>query len=275
MIKIILKSRLDEIKDFVTERIMQHILSGQVNKFECHKLVNLMCLKWYNISELDSRPEVVTICFSQEDLFFICENENCAKRVKDIVKSDSSNDKILYWFFANLIKDDISYLEEFEERVTETEDDLITTSKKECAGIIISYRRELLILKKYYEQLNHIFEGLTDNENELISLEDLRYFKILDARIDRLYAKVLNLRDYVTQVREAYQAQIDIEQNNIMKVFTVVTAIFLPLSLIAGWYGMNLKMPEYDWQYGYIFVIILSILIVIASIIFFKFKKWF
>ena len=61
---------------------------------------------------------------------------------------------------------------------------------------------------------------------------------------------VLNLRDYLSQVREAYQSQIDINLNNVMKIFTVITAIFLPLSLIAGWYGMNFNMPEYQSPYG-------------------------
>ena len=60
-----------------------------------------------------------------------------------------------------------------------------------------------------------------------------------------------------------------------MKVFTVITAIFLPLTLIAGWYGMNLSMPEYSWAWGYPVVIAVSILIVIAEILYFKRHKWF
>ena len=54
-------------------------------------------------------------------------------------------------------------------------------------------------------------------------------------------------------MREAYQAQLDYEQNQLMKAFTVLTAIFLPLSLIARWYGMNFSMPEYQWALGYPF----------------------
>ena len=76
-------------------------------------------------------------------------------------------------------------------------------------------------------------------------------------------------------VREAYQSQIDIEQNNIMKVFTVVTSIFLPLSLIAAWYGMNFALPEYQWAYGYPFVVSLSVGLVVGLLIFFRKKKWF
>jgi magnesium transporter len=86
---------------------------------------------------------------------------------------------------------------------------------------------------------------------------------------------VLNSRDYVSQVREAYQAQVDIDQNTIMKVFTVITSIFLPLTLLVGWYGMNLRMPEFSWDYGYPFVILLSVIVVSLCVVFFKKKKWF
>lgn len=53
-------------------------------------------------------------------------------------------------------------------------------------------------------------------------------------------------------MREAYQSQLEIQQNDLMKVFTVVTTVFLPLNLITGWYGMNFgDMPELSWHYGY------------------------
>jgi magnesium transporter len=82
------------------------------------------------------------------------------------------------------------------------------------------------------------------------------------------------LRDYTSQVREAYQAKLDYDLNSIIKVFTVVTTIFLPLTLIVGWYGMNFTtMPELTWKYGYVYTIILSIVVVIICIIYFKKKK--
>lgn len=60
-----------------------------------------------------------------------------------------------------------------------------------------------------------------------------------------------------------------------MKVFTVVTSIFLPLSLVAAWYGMNFQQPEYSWKGGYPFVVGLSLGIVILLLVIFKKKKWF
>ena len=85
----------------------------------------------------------------------------------------------------------------------------------------------------------------------------------------------MNLRESVTQVRESYQAQVDINLNHIMRIFTVITTICLPLTLIVGWYGMNFDMPEYNWNHSYGMVIILSIAVVSMSIIFFKKKGWF
>ncbi|HPE16621.1 MAG TPA: CorA family divalent cation transporter, partial [Oscillospiraceae bacterium] len=91
----------------------------------------------------------------------------------------------------------------------------------------------------------------------------------------RLSNNVQMLRDYAAQVREAYQVQMDYNINNIMKVFTVVTAVFLPLSLVTGWYGMNFSsMPELSWRYGYAVVILLCLAIAGGCLLLFRKKKW-
>ena len=80
------------------------------------------------------------------------------------------------------------------------------------------------------------------------------------------------LRDYCVQIREVYQSLIDERQNEIMKLLTIVTTIVLPLSLVAGWYGMNFdNMPELT--HGYPFVIGLSLVVVAVIIIIFKKRK--
>ena len=72
-------------------------------------------------------------------------------------------------------------------------------------------------------------------------------FQLLTERVNRLHDETLMLRDYCVQIREVYQSLIDERQNEIMKLLTIVTTIVLPLSLVAGWYGMNFtNMPELD-----------------------------
>ena len=84
------------------------------------------------------------------------------------------------------------------------------------------------------------------------------------------------LQENVIQLRELYQARLDTAQNSVMMVLTIVTTIFLPLTLLTGWYGMNFKnMPELGWRYGYPLVILIALLIIVLEIIYFKKKKFF
>ena len=153
---------------------------------------------------------------------------------------------------------------------------LYKTAEKDYLNKIIKFRKQLLHLKHYYNQLQVIFDGLLENENKYFDDETLRKLTILHDRIDHLQLSVSNLRDYVTQMREAYQSQIDIEQNHIMKIFTLITAIFLPLTLMVGWYGMNFKyMHELNSPYGYPVFIIVSVLVCVLLVFYFKKKRWF
>ena len=92
-------------------------------------------------------------------------------------------------------------------------------------------------------------------------------------RLDSLCEEAEMLREYASQVSSEYQAQVDIAQNRIMKILTVVTTVCMPLSLIAGWYGMNFtNMPELHWEYGYPAVIALSALVMGGCILYFRKK---
>ena len=275
MNKIILNSELETIKQYVDARTYERIANGQIERFESLEDMFLISFDWYDIFDQHELPAQLIICFSKADLFFICENKSLFNKVSSLFKEYPENEKMLSHLFAELMKPDMDYLEKLEDDIAEVENNLIVNSKTKCAQSIIMFRKELIRLKKYYEQLNSIFEDILENENGILSHAHLRYFAVLDNRVDRLFNTVLNLRDFVSQVREAYQAQIDIEQNAIMKIFTVITSIFLPLTLIVGWYGMNLQMPEFSWSYGYPAVIILSVVVCLSCVAFFKVKKWF
>lgn len=84
--------------------------------------------------------------------------------------------------------------------------------------------------------------------------------------------KTIHLLDYAQQVRDAYQAQVDAQQNSNMQFLTIISTIFFPLTLITGWYGMNFEnMPEL--KNGYPYIIGVSIIVVAVCIWVFKRKK--
>lgn len=184
--------------------------------------------------------------------------------------------KVVYAFFNSLTTHDSEKLEALEEEISGLEERVLKGSSEDYIKDIVTMRKKLMFYKKYYEQLLDVAESMEENINGLLSADALRHFKMFTARVDRLNRHVINLRDYITQVREAYQSQVDIGLNTTMKLFTVITAIFLPLTLFVGWYGMNFKnMPELQWEHGYLYAIIFSAVILTVSLIYFKKKKMF
>ena len=136
-------------------------------------------------------------------------------------------------------------------------------------------RGKLLELRSHYEQLLDVGQVLEENENQFFSDENIRFFRLFTGRMARRLDMVSNLRDYTVQVRDLYQAKLDVKQNRIMTILTIVTTIFMPLTLIVGWYGMNFQyMPELDSPYAYPIVIVVSLSVVLLSLLFFRIKKW-
>lgn len=175
-----------------------------------------------------------------------------------------------------LINDDVLYLQRYEDRLVSVEEDLMEHDDDTFHTDMLRCRREIMILNGYYQQMADMLEMMSENKNSIFNSEDCSLFKVVSNRADRLYDNTKMLREYTVQLREMYQSQIDMEQNRTMKILTIVTVIIMPLTLIAGWYGMNFQyMPELKSPYGYWGVIIFSIVVIIVEIIIFKWKKWF
>ncbi len=187
-------------------------------------------------------------------------------------------EKIIYAFFDSLIANDFKYIEDKGNEITELEEDVLKENTDEDFNLdMLHLKKELLRLHNYYEQLLDITDAIEENENDIFDSEDdLRYIANLGLKITRLREDADSLSSSVTHLQDAYSSFLDLKLNNTMKLFTVITSIFFPLTLIVGWYGMNFQsMPEFAWKYGYVFVIALSVTVVSVLLIIGKRKKWF
>ncbi len=250
---------------------------GGATRFESHNGFDYMALNIPDLSELARTPDDVGICFTGGALLL------CGGGPLNTLRAELagcpgdmlSPARVLNLFFGKLMSGDGAYLDGLEDEISAMEDGSMEEPPRNCAAQISALRKKLLALKRYYESLLDLLEDLEENRNGFFTKAQLRYIRMHTSRADRLLHNVINLRDYVTQVREAYQNQLDISLNKTMKLFTVITTIFLPLTLIVGWYGMNLQMPEYSWAFGYPIVVGISLLVIGGCILFFKRKKWF
>ena len=183
--------------------------------------------------------------------------------------------RFLYDFLDHIVKDDLRLLEKYEDELEEIErmidnDEISGTTSRTNA--IRSDVRKLLM---HYDQLIDLAQEFEENENEFFDQENIRYFRLFLSRMDRLTATATSLKDYTLQINDLNKAHLELKQNHIMTILTVVTTIFMPLTLITGWYGMNFRyMPELESIYAYPMVFGTCILIIIGSLAYFKKKKW-
>ena len=186
-----------------------------------------------------------------------------------------SLERFLYDFLEQIVSQDQVILERFDKELDTLESEILFGTDADPSQRASRIRSDLRDLRIHYEQLLDLGQELEENENSFFKKENTRYFHLFTQRVSRLHDMTTNLREYSNQIRDLYQSQLDKKQNRIMALLTVISSIFMPLTLIAGWYGMNFKfMPELEYKYAYPITIAVSAAIVIISLIFFKKKKW-
>ncbi len=186
-----------------------------------------------------------------------------------------SLERFIYDFLDQIVKDDLRLMERYERELDAMENAILNEEKVLASERVNEIRGDIRDLLIHYEQLMDLGQELEENENNFFRSDNLRYFKLFLNRIARLRDRSISLQDYTMQIRDLYKSHLDIKQNRIMTVLTVVTTIFMPLTLIVGWYGMNFKyMPELEYWWSYPLVAVISFIIVLGSLLFFKKKKW-
>lgn len=182
-------------------------------------------------------------------------------------------------FLNRLIEDDSIYLQDYENCLIELEAQMLEDGKNEHSRqnsfgeSIIKYRKDMLRLHSYFSQMENFGNILQANVSHMFSSEELNLFAVFSHHLGCLSSHAQMLREYIVQIHDMYQSQLDLMQTHNMNLLTVVTTIFLPLSLLVGWYGMNFtNMPELLWQYGYVWVIGLSMGILLIEIFIFRKK---
>lgn len=232
------------------------------------------------VPALLNHEEIQIIFLIEKDrIFFISNTAHVNKLLHDIIKLRQKNltdpGTIFYYFLEQLIDNDLEKMNLIQDNLSQLENQIFEKLENNISQRLTGFRTKTLALSHYYLQLTSLSTLLSENNYDYFNKKQIELFSTLSQRISLLKSEADQLWDYTSEVREIYQEQLDLKQNEIMKVLTIVTTIFLPLSLIAAWYGMNFEyMPELSFKYSYFIVMIISLFIVVILCVWFKKKDF-
>lgn len=151
-----------------------------------------------------------------------------------------------------------------------------TADSKKLMMKMYNHKSDINFLRKNIRPVKEIVLHLLENESDFIEEDNLKYFRDLSDLVAQASETIEIYQAMLNDQMVIHHATVDSKANEIMKVLTVFSAFFIPLTFVAGVYGMNFDVfPELHLKYGYLYFWIVSIAIVIALIVYFKKKKWF
>ncbi|WP_243312123.1 magnesium/cobalt transporter CorA [Fundidesulfovibrio agrisoli] len=184
-------------------------------------------------------------------------------------------DYLLYALMDAVVDNYFVVLERMGEEIEDIEEMLLSAPKPEHLEALHGLRREALFLRKYIFPLREVVAKLEKGGNELISDNTIFYLRDLYDHTIQVMDTVETFRDMLSGMVELYLSNISLKMNEIMKVLTMFSSFFIPLTFIAGLYGMNFKfMPELEWEYGYFAVLALMATIGVSMLLLFRRKGW-
>lgn len=184
-------------------------------------------------------------------------------------------DYLMYALLDAIVDNYFIVLEKIGERVEALEDGLISNPGPSMLQSIHNLKRELIFLRKAVWPLRELISRLERGESSLIQDQTTVFLRDIYDHTIQVIDTVETLRDIVSGMLEVYLSSVSNRMNEIMKVLTIIATIFIPLTFIAGIYGMNFKyMPELEWHWGYFLTLGIMLIIFGGMLIWFRRRKF-
>lgn len=196
------------------------------------------------------------------------------KNVQGRLRSQGA-DFLAYSLMDVIVDNYFIVLEQVADSIEGLEEELMRTPSQRTLAEIYRLKRELLFIHKAIWPLREVIGSMIRRESLLVKETTVIYLRDLYDHTVQVIETVETLREMLSGMLDIYLSSVSNRMNAIMKVLTIIATIFMPLTFIAGLYGMNFRhMPELEWPWGYPAVLILMLTITIGMLIFFRNKKW-
>jgi len=271
-----------DIHDLVLEDILNTHQRAKFEEFDDHLFIVLKCLlpgedryslNYEQISLLVLRDFVFVFKENADDLFAPLRQRIITSRGRF---RGLGSDYLTYSILDTIIDQNFVALDALDETVNGLEDDLLVREPTREALYKIQRLKKLITgMRRHVSPVRELMASMLRSESELIDERTHIYLRDVSDHITRVIESIELNRDTLTGLLDIYLSSINNKMNQIMKVLTVFASIFIPLTFLAGIYGMNFEyMPELGWKWGYPLLWVVFITLPVVLIIFFRKKKW-
>ncbi len=187
----------------------------------------------------------------------------------------SGADYLLYTLLDAIVDNYFALLQSIADRIEEVEQSIVQQPQREDLDKVHKLRRELVYMRRNVWPLRDVVAGLDRSDSPLVADETRVYLRDLHDHVVQVIDAIENFRDVLTSLQDLYMSGISNRTNEIMRVLTIISTIFVPLTFIAGVYGMNFHhFPELEWKWSYLSFWIVSVVLALSLIVWMRRRNW-
>jgi magnesium transporter len=265
--------------------VLEDVLNtGQRPKMEDAESYILLLLKMLCYEDEDDavRAEQVSIVLGSKFVISFQEQQgDVFEAIRERIRKDRGRvrkagaDYLAYALMDAIVDGYFLVLEKVSETVERLEDEVVTTPSPMTLRSVHRLKTEMLFLRKSVWPLREVISGLQRGESPLICESTGIYLRDVYDHTIQVVDTMETFRDMLSGMIDTYLSSISNKMNEVMKVLTIIATIFIPLTFVAGIYGMNFEyMPELKWPWAYFGVWGVMAAITLSMIQYFKRKKW-
>lgn len=269
------------LHNLVLEDIMNTDHRPKTEEFDEHIFFTLKMLMYDETTDTVDREQVSFILTRSALISFQEHKGDVFEPIRERIRQgkgrvrEKKTDYLVYLLIDIVIDNYFSIIEQVGNRVDELEEIALTDPPADFLSTLQNLKKQLIILRKSVFPLRESIGFIEKGESKFIKKDTLKYFRdVYDHTISVIDA-IETSRETLSAVKDIYLSTMSNKMNHTMKVLTVMASIFIPLTFIAGIYGMNFDhMPELHYEYGYEMVWVAMILVTLGMVVYFRRKGW-
>jgi magnesium transporter len=236
----------------------------------------------YNEDDKETQVEQISLIFGSNWVISFQENAgDVFDPIRERLRTDKGRirkmgaDYLFYALIDAVVDNYFVVLERIGEKIEEIEEEIVANPSPETLQAIHNLKRQVILLRKSVWPLREVISRLERLELKLINKSTGIFLRDVYDHTIQVIDAVETFRDMLSGMLDIYMSSVSNRMNEVMKVLAVIATIFIPLTLVAGIYGMNFRiMPELEWSLGYPFVLLVMLAVVIVMLVYFRRRKW-